>query len=136
MSEKLTDEQLAEIEARAEAARQEVFRICRRRGQGWTMSIPVRKTDSDRLFCDLANDADRLCDHIRAQDARIDALETALRPFQAVADECDAQNAPDDRLIWDTTGKVGDWLTVRHFRTARAALDETATKGQNDDDQA
>lgn len=70
-------------------ARDEIYRICVGRGgmtkdglvgRQWTMSIPVRDDDSDRVFAALADLATGLQAEILAARREVEALRAALLP--------------------------------------------------------
>ena len=100
-NDKLTPGQLAEIDALWQARR-------------WISHESSRRANTVKLV----DAVPALLAHIRAQDARIAALEGALRDITTIEH-----------------GYLIDASTAMRER-ARAALDGTAPKGQSNDDQA
>jgi hypothetical protein len=89
MSEQLTEEQIAAIEARRDMAVQHISDICHRRRR-WTMTIPRRDDDRDSLFGDLCRDVKTLL-------AERTTIRNRNRHLQAALDDY------DNRIEWHTT---------------------------------
>jgi hypothetical protein len=75
------------VTARVEAAKQEVFALCRGRhngGREWTMCIPVHDTDSDRVLIAGLEANRRLVQGLRLA---VEAVEVWLNQPHEVGDE-------------------------------------------------
>lgn len=75
----MTPFDLLAARARCEAAREEIFRLCKGT-RNWTMCIPVQPDDSDIVFVNALDDTS-------AALSVIEAMAEALKTIQGIAEE-------------------------------------------------
>jgi len=76
----MTQLDLEAIEARCEVAHREIYLLCLSRGKKWTMSIPIRKDDTDIVLADSFRDIPTLV-------AEIERLQRELHDERVRRDE-------------------------------------------------
>lgn len=84
----LTEDEIAAMRAKVEAARLEVYALCggpyRDGGKAWRMCIPAQPTDSDVVICAALDAVDCALDDLEAAQQRIVELEAALREIETI----------------------------------------------------
>ena len=114
---KLTEQQIAEIEARAKRAFTEVVEISKDSDKNFRMSIPVQPTDSDRVLIATCDDVETLATALREAYTEMEGWEPADAPeldlnegLKRVYLEAEAElQQLRDETRWRLPNEAGRW---------------------------